>query len=60
MSAEGEDAAFFGRAKGVIDKILSGQKTDVDVVSGATCSSNALLEACRQALESAKIVQQSE
>ena len=60
VSAEGEDAAFFGRAKGVIDKILSGQKTDVDVVSGATCSSNALLEACRQALESAKIVQQSE
>ena len=33
---------------------------EIDVVSGATCSSSALLEACRQALESAKIVQQSE
>ena len=54
MSAEGEDAAFFGRAKGVIDKILSGQKTDVDVVSGATYSSRGIISAVKNALTGEK------
>ena len=54
VSAEGEDAAFFGRAKGVIDKILSGQKTDVDVVSGATYSSRGIISAVKNALTGEK------
>ena len=54
MSPEGEDAAFFGRAKGVIDKILSGQKTDVDVVSGATYSSRGIISAVKNALTGEK------
>ena len=54
VSAEGEDAAFFGRAKGVIDKILSGQKTDVDVVSGATYSSRGIINAVKNALTGEK------
>ncbi|MFR3423392.1 MAG: FMN-binding protein [Lachnospiraceae bacterium] len=49
------------KAQGVVAQVLAKNSLDeIDVVSGATCSSNALLEACRQALESAKIVQQSE
>lgn len=34
-----DDAAFFNRAKAVIDRIIAGQTLDVDVVSGATFSS---------------------
>ena len=49
------------KAQGVVAQVLAKNSLDeIDVVSGATCSSSALLEACRQALESAKIVQQSE
>mgnify|MGYP000408745676 FL=1 len=40
-----DDEAFFNRAKGVIDKIIAGQTLDVDVVSGATYSSNGIIEA---------------
>ena len=62
------DALYIKRAaegtrkvQGVVAQVLAKNSLDeIDVVSGATCSSNALLEACRQALESAKIVQQSE
>lgn len=53
-SADGEDAAFFGRAKGVIDKILAEQKTDVDVVSGATYSSRGIMSAVKNALTGEK------
>ena len=38
-----DDEAFFNRAKGVIDKIIAGQTLDVDVVSGATYSSNGII-----------------
>ena len=38
-----DDEAFFNRAKGVIDKIIAGQTLDVDVVSGATYSSNGIM-----------------
>ena len=49
-----DDEAFFNRAKGVIDKIIAGQTLDVDVVSGATYSSNGIINAVKAALESAK------
>lgn len=45
-----DDDAFFNRAKGVIDKIISSQSLDVDVVSGATYSSNGILGAVKNAL----------
>ena len=49
------------KAQGVVAQVLDMKCLDEsDVVSRGTCSSYALLEACRQALESAKIVQQSE
>lgn len=49
-----DDAAFFDRAKGVIDKIIKTQKIDVDVVSGATYSSNGIISAVRNALTGEK------
>ena len=48
-----DDDAFFNRAKGVIDKIISSQSLDVDVVSGATYSSNGLIGAVKDALAQA-------
>ena len=40
---------------GVVDQILnSGVADNIDVVSRATCSSNAIMEACKNALEGAK------
>ena len=45
-----DDEAFFNRAKGVIDKIIAGQTLDVDVVSGATYSSNGIISAVKDAL----------
>lgn len=45
-----DDEAFFNRAKGVIDKIIAGQTLDVDVVSGATYSSNGIIGAVKNAL----------
>lgn len=49
-SAPGETDSFFQRAKGVIDKMLTAQSTDVDVVSGATYSSNGITGAVKNAL----------
>ena len=50
---EADDDAFFSRAKGVIDKIISGQTLEVDVVSGATYSSNGIISAVKKALTGA-------
>lgn len=45
-----DDEAFFNRAKGVIDRIISSQSLDVDAVSGATYSSNGIIKAVKNAL----------
>lgn len=50
---EADDDAFFSRAKRVIDKIISGQTLEVDVVSGATYSSNGIISAVKNALTGA-------
>ena len=50
VSAPGETDYFFHRAKGVIDEMLTAQSTDVDVVSGATYSSNGIIGAVKNAL----------
>lgn len=46
-----DDDQFFSRAKnGIISEILSAQSPDVDAVSGATYSSNGIMEAVADAL----------
>lgn len=49
-----DDAAFFNRAKAVIDRIIEKQTLDVDVVSGATYSSNGIISAVKNALTGEK------
>ena len=49
-----DDAAFFNRAKAVIDRIIEGQTLDVDTVSGATFSSNGIISAVKNALTGEK------
>lgn len=49
-----DDAEFFTRAKKVIDLIIEGQTLDVDVVSGATYSSNGIINAVKNALTGEK------
>jgi len=53
VSASGETPEYLRRAKGVIDSILNQQSTNVDVVSGATYSSNGIIQAVRNALAQA-------
>lgn len=49
-----DDESFFSRAKeGVNGSILSSQKLDVDAVSGATYSSNGIINAVKNALSGA-------
>ena len=51
-----DDAAFFNRASaGVIKNILAKQSLKVDVVSGATYSSNGIIKAVRNALKKAAV-----
>lgn len=53
LSAEDETPSYFERAKMLIPYIISTQSSDVDTVSGATLSSNGILEAVNQALNQA-------
>ena len=47
-----DDEQYFSRAKStVISEIISGQTSDVDAVSGATYSSNGIMEAVADALD---------
>ncbi|MBQ7432147.1 MAG: FMN-binding protein [Lachnospiraceae bacterium] len=56
LEVEADDEAFFNRAKGVIDKIITSQQLDVDVVSGATYSSKGIIHAVKNALTGESIV----
>lgn len=49
-----DDEAFSNRAKAVIDRIIASQSFDVDVVSGATYSSNGIIGAVKNALTGEK------
>lgn len=49
-----DDEAFFKRAETLISLVIQRQSTDVDAVSGATFSSEGILEAIQEALEAAK------
>ena len=52
-SASGETASYLSSAKGVISRILSKQTPNVDTVSGATYSSNGIINAAKNALSKA-------
>lgn len=54
LNVEADDAAFFNRAKGVIDRIIQSQNLDVDVVSRATYSSRGIISAVKNALTGEK------
>ena len=54
LNVEADDAAFFNRARGVIDRIIQSQNLDVDVVSGATYSSRGIISAVKNALTGEK------
>lgn len=49
-----DDKAYFNRAKPIASEIVEKQKVNVDTVSGATYSSNGILEAVKNALKDAK------
>ena len=49
-----DDEAFFDRAMDVVKNVVKKQNTDVDTVSGATYSSNGLLNAIKNALKQAE------
>lgn len=53
ISAKNEDAAYFDMAKVLFETIIEKQDSQVDAVSGATFSSNGIIEAVEQALEKA-------
>lgn len=56
ITEKSDDDAFFNRAMEVVKKVIRTQKTDgVDAVSGATYSSNGILEAIRNALKQAEM-----
>ena len=54
LSASGETPSYLASAKGVISKIISGQTPNVDAVSGATYSSNGIIQAVQNALSKAE------
>ena len=53
VDASGETTSYFASAKGVIGKMLAGQTPNVDAVSGATYSSNGIIQAVQDALSKA-------
>ena len=53
VDASSETATYFANAQGVISKILASQSPNVDAVSGATYSSNGIIQAVQNALSKA-------
>ncbi|WP_373216386.1 FMN-binding protein [Ruminococcus sp. 5_1_39BFAA] len=53
VSAPGETGSYLARAQGVIDQVISRQTPNVDAVSGATYSSNGIIQAIQSALADA-------
>ena len=50
-----DDSSYLNRAKALIGNIISSQSTNVDVISGATYSSNGIKSAVRDALRQAAV-----
>lgn len=56
LISHGDDAKWFNRSyNSVVNQILSTQSADVDAVSGATYSSNGIMDAVANALSKAKV-----
>ena len=53
LSASGETGSYFASSQGVVSKVLSSQSPNVDAVSGATYSSNGIIQAVQNALSQA-------
>ena len=53
VSASGETPSYMSSAKAVVSRILSAQSPNVDTVSGATYSSNGIMNAVKAALRQA-------
>ena len=53
LSASGETGSYFASAQGVVSKVLSSQSPNADAVSGATYSSNGIIQAVQNALSQA-------
>ena len=60
VTDEDDDQTFFNRAEKLIDTMLKKQTVDVDVVSGATFSSNGIIDAVKEALKEAKKITEGE
>lgn len=54
VTAYEDDEPYISNAKGIVSRMLSAQSADVDVVSGATFSSEGIIQAVKAALSSAK------
>ena len=52
-AAEKEDGAYLAMAEDIIPSIISAQSADVDIVSGATITSEAVIEAVQDCLSQA-------
>lgn len=53
LDASGETASYFASAQGVISRMIAGNTPNVDAVSGATYSSNGIIQAVQNALSQA-------
>ena len=53
LDASGETGSYFASAKGVISKMIAGNTPNVDAISGATYSSNGIIQAVQNALSQA-------
>ena len=53
LSADGETPSYFSRARAVLSAVVSAGSPNVDTVSGATYSSNGILNAVKRALNQA-------
>ena len=53
LSHDKEDDAYYSMAEGLVPQIISAQSTAIDTVSGATFSSNGILNAVDEALKEA-------
>lgn len=52
-SSDGEDAAYYNMCLGILDKVVETQGADVDTVSGATYTSNGIINGVKDALSQA-------
>lgn len=54
LEAGGEGASYLEKAKGILEKIIKNQNPKVDAASGATFTSNGIMNAVKNAMEKAK------